>query len=436
VVENCEFAEAYAFSDQSCQITLENRSDKSVRVFDIVADAEKDSSEPREVTVAPHSHAYVTLHVSTDNQSGYSSHSFRFHTSDPMVPKGAVKARGFVLSALDQPKPEMDFSVVDLNKELPEQTLELSSHDGASFQIQEILERPSWLNVEVSADRRSIRARVRADATLGLHGDLIKLKIDTPFQKHASILAKVDIHGDVVPAANPFSMGLLRIGERNQFRIAITSRSGKPFTLGKIELEHVEGETKLLPCIPESVSCRWLELTISDKQPMGTIKGNLWVELPAEHKRLQIALRGLFVAKDFQVKTLDPNRPPDKEQQSPGEVSAAPHVANDLSKSIQNAVQQASDTPPPGKGPLLKWTVANGTLVYGFQFFRAEHEDGPFVLQNSPVMRSSSEDDSPSSYQWRDNRTESGKTYWYYIGLVFKDGHKQQLTEPQKVVAK
>src|SRR5438105_1911464 len=99
IAENCEFAEAYAFSDQSCQITLENRSDKPIRVFDIVADAAKDSSELREVTVAPHSHAYVTLHVSTDNDSGYSSHSFRFHTDDPMVPMSAVKARGFVLSA-------------------------------------------------------------------------------------------------------------------------------------------------------------------------------------------------------------------------------------------------------------------------------------------------------------------------------------------------
>jgi len=351
---------------------------------------------------------------------------------------GAVKARGFVLTALDQSRPEMDFAVVDLDKDLPEKTLELSSHDGASFQIQEILEKPSWLDAQVSADRHSIRARVRADAMLGLHGDLIKLKIDTPFQKQASILVKADIHGDVVPATNPFNMGLLRIGEKKQFRIAITSRSGKAFTVGKVELERVEGETKLLPCLPESAGCRWLELTISDRQPLGTIKGNVWVELPAQHKRLQIALRGLFVDKDFKVKTLDTARSPDEKpkEQSGTETSAAPHAATDIGKSIQNALQQANDAPPPGNGPLLKWTVANGLLVYGFQFFRAESEGGPFVLQNSPILRATSEDNSPISYQWRDNRAESGKTYWYYIGLVFKDGHKQNLTDPQKVVAK
>jgi hypothetical protein len=438
IVENCEFPEAYAFSDQSCQITLDNRSDKAVRVFDIVADSPKDSSELHEITVAPHSHAYATLHVNTDNDSGYSSHSFRFHTSDPMVPMNAVKARGFVLSALDQPRPELDFAVVDMDKELPEKTLELGSHDGANFQIQQILEKPSWVDAEISADRRSVRVRIRADAPLGLHGDLIKLKIDTPFQKQASILVKADIHGDVVPATNPFNMGLLRIGEKNQFRIAITSRSGKPFSVGKVELERVEGETKLLPCLPESAGCRWIELTISDKQPMGTIKGNIWVELPTQHKRLQIALRGLFVSKDFKVRTLDPDKSPsDKpKEQGAAESSVAPNIATDLSKSIQNALQQADEAPPPGNGPLLKWTVANGLLVYGFQIFRAEKEDGPFVLQNSPTMRAASEDNSPISYQWRDTHAESGKTYWYYIGLVFKDGHKQNLTGPQKVVAK
>jgi hypothetical protein len=437
VVENCEFPEAYAFSDQSCQITLENRSDKAVRVYDIVADAPKDSSEVKEITVAPHSHAYATLHVSTDDQSGYSNHSFRFRTDDPTAPTGAVKARGFVLSALDQSKPEIDFAVVDIEKELPERSLELSSHDGPTFQIQEILGRPAWLDAEISPDRHSVRARIRPDAPLGLHADLVRLKIDTPFQKQASISVKADIHGDVVPATNPVNMGLLRIDGGNQFRIALTSRSSKPFTVGRVELEHVEGDVKKLACIPESPSCRWLELTISDKQPIGTIKGNLWVELPAEHKRLQIALRGLFVDKDFKVKTLDPVRPEKKSNEhSDVETSVAAQAATDLGKSIQNAVQHASETPPPGTGPLLKWTVTNGVLLYGFQIFRADSESGPFVLQNLPVLRSTSEDNSPVSYQWRDNKVMPGNSYWYYIGLVFKDGHKQNLTDPQKVVAK
>ena len=85
---------------------------------------------------------------------------------------------------------------------------------------------------------------------------------------------------------------------------------------------------------------------------------------------------------------------------------------------------------------MLKWTVANGRLIHGCQIFRSDAEDGPFVLQNQATVRSKAEDDEPTPYQYRDNAAASGKTYWYYIGIVYNDGHKQQLAGPQKVVAK
>ena len=82
--------------------------------------------------------------------------------------------------------------------------------------------------------------------------------------------------------------------------------------------------------------------------------------------------------------------------------------------------------------------IANSeTMVtQGRQIFRSDTADGPFVLQNQATIRSKSEEDEPTSYQYRDNAAASGKAYWYYIGIVYKDGHKQQLTGPQKVVAK
>ncbi len=84
----------------------------------------------------------------------------------------------------------------------------------------------------------------------------------------------------------------------------------------------------------------------------------------------------------------------------------------------------------------MEWTVANGRLIHGFQIFRTDKELGPFLLLNRTTMPANIEDDSPKSFQYRDNTAEPGKTYWYYIGVVYNDGHKQQLTGPQKVVAK
>jgi len=85
---------------------------------------------------------------------------------------------------------------------------------------------------------------------------------------------------------------------------------------------------------------------------------------------------------------------------------------------------------------LLKWSVVNESIIHGYQIFRATDEKGPFVLLNRATLPPKSRDNSGSAYQWRDNDAESGKTYWYYIGIVYGDGHRQQLTGPQKVVAK
>ena len=188
----------------------------------------------------------------------------------------------------------------------------------------------------------------------------------------------------------------------------------------------------MTPCQPEADGCRWLELTISKTQPLGTIKGNLWIELPDRHQRTQIALRGMLVDNDFKAKTLDPAALSSKTSDQPDSVKTtnAQRATTDLSKSIKNAVQQANEIAPPGKGPLLKWTVANGRLIYGFQIFRAESEEGPFVLHSSTTIRANAQDDAPVSYQWRDVSAESSKTYWYYIGIVNKDGAKQQLGRP------
>jgi len=45
-------------------------------------------------------------------------------------------------------------------------------------------------------------------------------------------------------------------------------------------------------------------------------------------------------------------------------------------------------------------------------------------------------DDKAGGYQWRDNTAESGKTYWYSIGVINRNGSKQDLTGAQKVIAK
>jgi hypothetical protein len=435
-VESCDFGEAYAFTTLECQIPFENAGDNPIRIFDVLPDNRADLAETHEITISPKARGYVLVRVSLENASGNTRHTFRYRFSGKFDGEGLATVRGFTLSVLDQPSPEVNFAVVNLDAPLPERVLELNSHNVSEFQIVAVLEKPSWTEVSLLPDRRGVTVRVRPDAAWGLHSDLIKLTLNTPEQGQAWILVKADIHGDVVPSANPLELGLLRTSGRNEARLKLTSRSGKPFILGKLTLEHLDGEAKAFSCEPPSKGCQVIEIAISKKQPIGTLKGNLWIDLPEKKQRLQIPVRGLLVEADFQVKHVERAKFDPTNESAQDSATSAAYAEIDLNKSIKAAVAKAATTVPAGRGPLLKWTVANTKLIHGFQFFRAESEKGPFVLQNRTTFPTAAEDNSSIAYQWRDDSAVSGKTYWYYIGIVNKDGSKQQLTGPQKVVAK
>ncbi len=160
-IENCDFGEAYSFGQAQCQIAIDNRGEKAVRVFDISAEREGDIAESKELVVAPHGRAYLPVHLVLDNTSGASRHAFRLHTDEPGQPEIRANARGFALSVLDQ-QPEFDFGVVDLTQaKTAEQSIRLDSHDVADFRVLKVIDKPAWVDVALSPDGHTVTARVR-----------------------------------------------------------------------------------------------------------------------------------------------------------------------------------------------------------------------------------------------------------------------------------
>ncbi len=436
-IENCYLGEVYAFNTAQCEFAFANSGSKPIRVFDVKSALAEDSLTPAEVTVAPHAKAYFHATVNTGNAIGNFHRSFQFRTDESGYEQKIANAYGFALTALDQVKPQLDFGAVAMDAPLPEKTIELSSQESAKFTITRILSKPSFVDAEISADGHGLKARIKSDTQWGLHNDFVKLAIDAPRQKEAWVKVIVDAHGDVVPASNPFDMGLMRFTNHNEFKIQLTSRSGKNFKVGKIELENVQAKTQLSPCVGDKSGCQLLTLVISDQQPAGAILGHVWIDFPDYHQRMNLAVWGLIIAKDMQITKIGDEKPVSNDNVKSSDTSkdAAPGSI-DLHKAVKDAVDGANAVAPPGTGPLLKWTIANGEGIRGFQIFRGDSEAGPFVLLNPSTIRSTALTHDPVGYQWRDNTAVSGKTYWYYIGIVYNDGHKQQLTGPQKVVAK
>jgi hypothetical protein len=426
VVHGCELGEHYVFDAVACELTVENPTGTPIKLTKITADVTGDSVEQVVAEVLPRSRIYVPAHVAFESYTGLQRHGFRIHTDEPGRPEIHVPVRGFALSVLDE-QPKADFGIVDLNAASQKRSITLKSQEFPTIAIEKVLSKPDWVDVQATGNSLSIT--VRPDAQLGLRDDFIKLQLNAPQQREAWILASADIRGDVVPSTNPLAMGLIRTSDDNEFRIALNSRSDKKFNVGAVELENVQGTVKVGACVPDRPSCHWLTLKLTKNQP-GSIKGNLFVTLPDTKQKLKISVRGLLVDKNFETKPLDPKA----QEQSSHASSTAKEL--DLATAIKGVVNDSPQQSPPGDGPLLNWSVANGQLIHGFQIFRSNSEQGPFTLLNASTIPNKAVDGSTEAYQFRDNTAASGKTYWYYIGIVYIDGHKQQLTSPQKVVAK
>lgn len=433
LAENCELGEVVPFSRAKCNAALSSISDHPINVIGVRALKEGFSATANGIMVPPHGKAYLSVDVNVGNAAGAFGYPLHIETDEAGKLGHGLRVYGFALTDIDQLRPELDLGVVNLDKTMPKQSVTLTSNAAADFKILKIIDKPNWVDTAIMKGT-TLEVSARKNAPLGLNDGYVKLAIQALRQKEAWVHVKADVHGDVVPSANPLDMGLMRFGNENKFLIRLTSRAGKDFRVGKVELQDIAGATRIYPCIPAEKACQTISLTVSDDQPSGTIKGRLWVDLPDEKQRLPINLWGLIVAKDFKIGTIDDSAHSDGTS-SPVEGQEKPLDVMSTLKSNAASTASAELPPPPGNGPLLKWVISNGASIYGFQIFRSSFENGPFTLLTPDPIRATKANDA-LTYQWRDSAAVSGRSYWYYIGIVNMDGSKASLSKPKEIVAK
>ena len=240
----------------------------------------------------------------------------------------------------------------------------------------------------------------------------------------------LDARGDVVADRNPIDLGVQREGNVIKSRLQLTSLSHNKFLVGRIDVEPAKIDIEETECLPtQRADCRAYLLTVDPKQPHGQVVGTLRFELPATHQELLIKVNGLFLAKDAVIQSL--NEPRTETGQSQAKTGL------NLTKALQAATTRETDIALPGRGPLLKWKVANEAGIYGYAIFRSESENGKFERVNNRILKAGNEGDgAEATYQYRDNAAVAGTKYWYYITILYNSGNKVQLTSPQEIVAK
>ena len=309
----------------------------------------------------------------------------------------------------------------------------LSSREVPDFRITRIIETPDFATAKILTDGHTVSIVGKTDASWGLHDGYLKVALNSTVQPEAWIEVTADVHGEVIPSSNPVEMGVFRT-TKLPFVVQLKSRDGKPVKLGRVSLEGFKAVATKEPCIGDVTGCAQISVKIADDQTTGTVHGKLLVDLPDFHRQLPIQMAGLYLPESVKVHSLN-------EEMEKNTKSSAEPPPLDLKSALQNSTQTRSAAPPadpPGHGPLLKWQVSNENNIYGYLVYRGDAESGPFLRVNKEIVHvdAGKGDGITSTYAWRDDSATAGKTYWYYIGMLYRDGTKQQLSGPQAVKAK
>jgi hypothetical protein len=76
----------------------------------------------------------------------------------------------------------------------------------------------------------------------------------------------------------------------------------------------------------------------------------------------------------------------------------------------------------PNTRVVVEWTTASEINTSGFNLYRSERTDGPYVKINAQLIPASTDPLVGGKYRYQDTNVESGRTYYYQLEDVELDG--------------
>lgn len=84
----------------------------------------------------------------------------------------------------------------------------------------------------------------------------------------------------------------------------------------------------------------------------------------------------------------------------------------------------------------IRWSTASEVENFGYDVYRGEAEDGPFVRLTAQPIPGAGTSDEPHKYSYADKDIDPTKDYWYYVESVSYSGVRERFTPVQKAKAK
>jgi hypothetical protein len=94
---------------------------------------------------------------------------------------------------------------------------------------------------------------------------------------------------------------------------------------------------------------------------------------------------------------------------------------------------------PVAPGPLqnfIRWSTASEVDNFGFDVYRAEHEDGPFTRITQQPVPGAGTSDEPARYEYTDASIKPDVQYYYYVESISMSGVREKFTPTFKAPIK
>jgi hypothetical protein len=106
----------------------------------------------------------------------------------------------------------------------------------------------------------------------------------------------------------------------------------------------------------------------------------------------------------------------------------APSPASPASSSPAASPAPAGNPSPGPPANTLKWSTASEVENFGYDVYRADAEDGPWVRINAKPIPGAGTLDEPSYYQYADSDIDPTKPYFYYVESISLKGVREKFT--------
>ena len=85
---------------------------------------------------------------------------------------------------------------------------------------------------------------------------------------------------------------------------------------------------------------------------------------------------------------------------------------------------------------VVRWSTASEVDNFGFDVYRAEHEEGPFTRITQQPVPGAGTSDEPARYEYTDASIKPDTQYYYYVESISMSGMREKFTPTFKAPIK